>query len=376
LLTRYGTNKSGKRVRLAKIYTPEEHGIHRSRIDRDALKITQRLQYQGYAAYIVGGAIRDLLLGKVPKDFDIVTNALPRKARKIFRNSRIIGKRFRLVHVYFKEKIIEVATFRAGSSGADANEYGTIEEDVWRRDFSLNGLYFDPRTEQIIDFVEGIRDIRVKKIRSLIPPDRSFSEDSVRMIRAVKYRALSGFSMVRFLRRKIIQYSSRLDGCSSSRMTEEIFKILQSGKSVRIIRDLMELELFHYMLPRISSNLDESPVLRKIFFKQLEELDDMVRSGGEDRRSIMIIHLVDPFLIFQQANLSQDQMVKEYFKDIKELIYPITPPNKDVEEAVRKIFMDRGIVIKPSKRRKRKHPHYHGHRKPAKKRRIAPVDFD
>ena len=142
MLYRYGTDSNGKLVKKAVIYTKEEHKIPLENIDKDALQIIHRLKESGYTAYIVGGAVRDLIVGtKAPKDFDIVTDATPSKIKRIFRNSRIIGKRFRLVHVVFGTKIFEVSTFRSNAEGSVGNEFGTIEQDVLRRDFSINALY-------------------------------------------------------------------------------------------------------------------------------------------------------------------------------------------------------------------------------------------
>ena len=186
MLIRYSTDKNGRPVRKAVIYTKDEHKIPREKIDSDAFFVVSHLRNAGFDAYIVGGAVRDLLIGKHPKDFDIVTSATPSKIKRLFRNSRIIGKRFRLVHVFFGEKIFEVSTFRSIAEGSIGNVFGTMDEDVQRRDFSLNALYYDPLKEQVIDYVHGVEDIRRKLVRPIIPLDRIFVEDPVRMLRAVK----------------------------------------------------------------------------------------------------------------------------------------------------------------------------------------------
>ncbi|HUX51874.1 MAG TPA: polynucleotide adenylyltransferase PcnB, partial [Spirochaetia bacterium] len=157
MLIRYKKSESGSAVKQAEVYLKEEHNLSPGRIDPDALKIIRRLKNSGHSAYIVGGAVRDLILGNKPKDFDIVTDAAPARIRKLFRNSRIIGKRFRLVHIFFGEKLIEVSTFRAETSVGFMNVYGEIEEDVKRRDFTVNALYYDPEENTILDYHGGFR---------------------------------------------------------------------------------------------------------------------------------------------------------------------------------------------------------------------------
>ena len=165
MLYRYGTDNNGNLIKKAVVYTKSEHFISNKKIDPDALQIINRLRDAGYTAYVVGGAVRDLIVGNVPKDFDIVTDATPSKIKRIFRNSRIIGRRFRLVHVVFGSKIFEVSTFRSNEEGSVGNEFGTIEQDVMRRDFTMNALYYDPLQEQIIDYVGGMRDIKKHILR-------------------------------------------------------------------------------------------------------------------------------------------------------------------------------------------------------------------
>ena len=168
MLYRYSKDGRGRPVKTAAIYTKKEHKISLDKIDADCLRVVFHLKECGFNTYIVGGAVRDLLTGKTPKDFDIVTNATPSKIKKLFRNSRIIGKRFRLVHVFFGEKIFEVSTFRSTVDGSVGNSFGSIEEDVQRRDFTLNALYYDPSKEQIIDYVGGGQDIKNHILRPVI----------------------------------------------------------------------------------------------------------------------------------------------------------------------------------------------------------------
>ena len=192
---RYSTEQSGKAVKKAIVYTQDEHGIRFSAVDPKAVYIVECLQSSGYETYIVGGAVRDLILGKSPKDFDIVSAASPGRIKKLFHQARIIGHRFRLVHVRFGSKVFEVSTFRSLRDGLTSNTFGTIEEDVLRRDFTLNALFYDPLTQLVVDYVGGIPDIRKQQIRPIIPLATIFSDDPVRMIRALKYAAATGFTL-------------------------------------------------------------------------------------------------------------------------------------------------------------------------------------
>ncbi len=346
MLIRYGTSPGGKRKAIAKIYTRADHKIDKTLMDKDAVKITAKLGASGFDAYIVGGAVRDLLLNKKPKDFDIATDALPGKIKKIFWNARIIGRRFRLVHMYYPNKIIEVSTFRCQSEGNDNNVYGQIEDDVKRRDFTINALYYDPQKEYIIDFIDGWRDIQHRKIRSLIPLSRTFIEDPVRMIRALKYSGTTGFTLTYKLGRSIKKYSTELKRCSPSRMTEEVMKIVATGYSNQIFKLLIKYNLLRFMLPEIDSLLSGK---RKnehidIFFKDLSSLDDEVNLKGEKRKGRHIAALVSSFITFPDEYENTTFLFREIFKDIKRLIDPITPPNQEVEMAVVRLFRTEGIV--------------------------------
>ena len=359
MLIRYATSASGKRVAIARIYTKEEHLINKSLMDRDAVKITRKLSDFGYDAYIVGGAVRDLLLNKKPKDFDISTNALPGRIKKIFWNARIIGRRFRLVHMYFPNKIIEVSTFRSKSENNDNNVYGQIEDDVKRRDFSINALYYDPEKEYIIDFIDGWKDIQHKKIRSLIPLSKTFIEDPVRMIRAVKYAGTTGFYLQYGLRRSIKKYSTELKRCSSSRMTEEILKILATGFSAPIFKMLLKYNLLRFMLPEINSLLVRKGANEHTnkFLNDLILLDEDVRLKNEHRKGRMIASLVSSFIVFPDEYENTNFLFRDLFKDIKRLISPITPPNQELEMALVKLFRIEGIIPPKNAIRKNKPKH-------------------
>ena len=355
MLIRYGIDDSGKRFERARIYTVDEHGISRNSIDREALLITDRLQKEGYHAYIVGGAVRDLLIGKNPKDFDITTDAQSKRVRRLFWNSRIIGRRFRLVHVHFKNQIIEVSTFRSNEPGADNNDFGTLEEDVERRDFSINALYYDPRREQIIDFVGAMKDIKSRRMRSLLPLATTFEEDPVRMIRAVKYSAAGGFSMPFALKKSIRRFRSELARVSTSRMTEEVFKIFEGGNATPIVRAAEQYGLLEFLIPDLREKIFGRGGKRgfREFLSSLEELDGAV--GGDEGlpRGEVIRRVYGPYLELPEG-IEFDLLFKGAFRGFKDLLAPLTPPNADVELAVRTLFDDLGIVREKKKKKKRR----------------------
>jgi poly(A) polymerase len=353
LRVRYTTSDDGKPVKQAEVYTQDEHGITRSHIDRDALKVMRRLRESGHSAYVVGGAVRDLLLGKHPKDFDVATDASPSRIRKLFRNSRVIGKRFRLVHIHFRNQhIIEVSTFRAKDSEGFHNVYGGIEEDVQRRDFTLNALYYDPEEQTVLDYVGGVRDIRSGRLRHVIPLERIFEEDPVRMIRAIKYATTSKFNMVSPLRRQMKRSREALQDCSASRLTEEVFKILLSGYAEPIIRELLKYDMLPYILPQLDFLLQERSLgeFRENFFATLEDLDQL-KETKEVTRAEAIAYLCGDFL-FLISDFGKQRRVpfKEAFSEMKHFIRPVAPANRDVEQALvmllrrRKRFLETGSL--------------------------------
>ncbi|TVQ37971.1 MAG: polynucleotide adenylyltransferase PcnB [Spirochaetaceae bacterium] len=331
---RYTTAEDGSPVQQAVIYTLDEHRISAGDVDPDALKIIRRLRSAGHSAYVVGGAIRDLLLGKRPKDFDVATDASPSKIRKLFRNSRVIGKRFRLVHVYFHEKIIEVSTFRSETSEVFNNVYGAIEEDVRRRDFTVNALFFCAVEQLLLDYVDGFRDLQTRTLRPLIPLERIFVEDPVRMIRAIKYASAGGLTMTGPLRRTIKRSVDLLASCPSSRMTEEVFKILQSGYARPIIEELHRYRLLQYVVPRINEQLKDKG-FRRLFFSSLDRLDQQLETEEDLRRSRALAYLACDYIYTRSEYGTLERIpFKEAFAELKHYISPITPANKDVQKAL------------------------------------------
>jgi poly(A) polymerase len=276
------------------VYSRDEHPITHKDIDPDALKIMQRLIRNGFKAYIVGGGVRDVLLGKKPKDFDMATDATPRRIKALFSNSRIIGRRFKLVHVFFGGgKIIEVATFRDSSDPVDVaegeendvqqlapdNRYGTEYTDALRRDVTINGLFYDSASGSIIDYVGGIRDLSDRVVRVIGDPQVRFAEDPVRMVRVVRHAARTGFSIDKQAWDSIAKMHQLLRNCPAMRVFEELKKDLQSGHFLKILRLLAQTQLLDVFLPDLLHDYpaifaEGSPVT-----KILAEIDERFRIG-------------------------------------------------------------------------------------------------
>lgn len=346
MLVRYGQNAEGKQVRQALVYTKDEHKIALEKIDIEAVKIIQRLNSQGFEAYIVGGAVRDLLIGHVPKDFDIATSAEPSKIRKMFRNSRVIGRRFRLVHIFFGEKIYEVSTFRSTEDGSIGNKFGTIDEDVRRRDFTLNALYYDPIRELVIDYVDGVKDIRAKKVRPIIPLQLIFSEDPVRMIRAIKYAAMTDSAIPFFLQLQIRKNAHLLEFVSPSRITEEINKIIFSGHASDIVKKLLDFKLYVYLQPGACAFIDSSSKFKKIYIENLALLDKEVDAKPQIKQGECLKSLLKDYIRLIANPEGPPQEVYTYvYKECRHFILPMNPQRKELEFAVKSVLTDLGIKV-------------------------------
>jgi poly(A) polymerase len=265
------------------------HPVSRRDIDPDALRVLYRLRQFNHLAYLVGGSVRDLLLGRKPKDFDIATSAHPYEVKRLFRNCWIIGRRFRLAHVKFGAKTIEVATFRrqvpAGSEGDPAspppgteggtpdllihhdNTFGTPEEDAFRRDFTVNALFYDVGTFSIIDYVGGLEDIRGRLIRCIGDPDERVHEDPVRMLRALALSARLDFQIDPPMIQTIVRHGREISRSAPPRVIEEIYKVLRNGAAERTFRELVGTGLLEAMAPEAMSRISEG------FWRSLSALD-------------------------------------------------------------------------------------------------------
>ena len=343
---RYSAGENGKPVKKAAIYTGDEHGINFADVDIEAVSIVRKLKAAGYETYIVGGAVRDLILGKKPKDFDIVSAASPTRIRKLFRNSRIIGRRYRLVHVYFGQRIFEVSTFRSLKEGYTGNVFGSIDEDVFRRDFTMNALFYDPEQQVVIDYLGGMDDIKKRQIKPIIPISEIFTEDPVRMIRAVKYAAATGFSLPLNIKLKIKKQSDLLTSISSSRLTEEIFKIIYSGKAAAIVDLLDKLGLYFYLQPQAAKLMRKDAEFRRRYLQSMAALSE-VRGGAEIRRGQALCALFYDYLEHTKTwEPGVIESYKEIFQLARSFVLPMNPPRFDMERAVRRFLAGHGITVK------------------------------
>jgi poly(A) polymerase len=297
---------------------PRDHApdIDPQKLDPDALKVVNRLLQYGHQAYFVGGCVRDLLVGRTPKDFDVATSAVPSEVRGIFRNCRLIGRRFRLAHVYFKGgKIVEVSTFRANPSEledtsenaegeekddlliSDDNVFGTAEQDARRRDFTINGLFYDVAQGRVIDFVGGLRDLRAREVRTIGDPEIRMREDPIRILRAVRFACRLDFDIESRTYAAIEGSVEDLPRCAPPRLLEDTFRILRGGVSAGGIHLLAALEALKFLLPPVDAWLKErGPEGAALMRAHAERLDARVRSGTVLEDAVLLATLLLPLL--------------------------------------------------------------------------------
>ncbi|MDR2850119.1 MAG: polynucleotide adenylyltransferase PcnB [Verrucomicrobiota bacterium] len=259
-----------------------DHCISRENIDPDALKVLYRLSGAGYTAFLVGGSVRDLLLGRRPKDFDVGTDAHPNDIRHLFRNCFLIGRRFRLAHVIFNGKAIETSTFRKQPEATDSdnglyqtedNTFGSPEEDAKRRDFTVNGLFYDIKTFSVIDYVGGLKDLEKRTLRCIGDPNIRFREDPVRMMRAVKFAARLGFTIDRASCKAIAKHHADILNASVPRVCEEIFRLFTYGTSRAAFFLLWEFGLLRDLLPDLAAYIEGSGGKNSPLWRYLAALD-------------------------------------------------------------------------------------------------------
>lgn len=288
-----------------------EHPISRRMIDEEALKVLYRLHRHGFLAYLVGGSVRDLLLGKTPKDFDVATNAHPHEINALFKNSRVIGRRFRLVHVFFKGgKIIEVSTFRSRSEFEEVqtedgniirtDSFGTPAEDALRRDITVNGLFYNIADFSIIDYVSGMTDLQRQVIRTIGDPDERFQQDPARMIRAIRHAARTGFSIEGQTYQAILRHREEIQKCSPSRLRDEFLRELKEGAARPSLDLMLQTNLLFSLFPgleRALGNRSLSEKKTREFFLELFNLSDqLIKTGRQVTEPILLALFLTPFL--------------------------------------------------------------------------------
>ena len=287
----------------AKIFSANKHKIDKNLISQAASKTCEGLHKAGFEAFIVGGAVRDLLLNVKPKDFDIATNATPEEVNRVFRRSRIIGRRFRLVHVLWGNETIEVSTYRGHhmSEGdgltADSgriirdNIFGSLEDDAVRRDFTVNALYYNPAKEEVLDFHNGVADIKANLLRMIGDPKTRYQEDPVRMLRAVRLSAKLGLKIERSTQEPIQKLADLLQDVPPSRLFDEMLKLFLSGHAVESINALREQHLHHGLLPLLDVVL-EQPLGERFVMLALQNTDNRILAGKSSNPSFLFATLL------------------------------------------------------------------------------------
>jgi poly(A) polymerase len=280
-----------------------DHCISRKLIPENTLKVLYRLHRSGHRAYVCGGGVRDLLMGRTPKDFDVVTDASPAAVRRLFRNSRVIGRRFRLVHVIFQDGVVEVSTFRREPESraegdllvTDDNIFGTPEEDARRRDFTVNALFYNIADFSIIDWVGGLEDLGDHLIRVIGEPGVRFREDPVRMMRAVEFAARLDFEIEAETWDAIVRHGDEILKASPARVSEEFLELLRRGWSLESFELLAETGLLKPLIPALASELEAGQA--EYFWRMLEVLDRTIQSGRSFPDSVYWSVLLLPTLV-------------------------------------------------------------------------------
>ena len=315
-----------------KILARAQHRVSRSQISANALKVLYRLHHAGFLAYLVGGAVRDLQLGRRPKDFDVATNARPQQVRQLFRNARVIGRRFRLVMVRFSNEIVEVATFRRSpeppeaidaeapdvlAPAAEADEFGTPEEDAFRRDFTVNALFYNIADFSVLDYVGGLDDLGAGVIRTIGPAAARFTEDPVRMMRAVEYAARLGFQLDADAATAIATMHAEIRRASPARIAYELLESLGSGHALPIFRGLREAGLLVHVVPEAVDGQQRDALLWRL----LEAADSRIRRSERlAEETLLALLFVPAFLAVVPDGPAATPSAGEVERMIRELV--------------------------------------------------------
>lgn len=308
-----GNNPSGTSVH-ATVIPRAEHPVSRKHIPKNALNVLYRLNKNGYQAYLVGGCVRDLLLGMRPKDFDVATDAKPEEVKRLFSNCRLIGRRFRLAHVYFGREVIEVATFRAGTTKKSAkhqtsdsgmllrdNVFGTLEEDAVRRDFTVNALYYRVTDFAIVDFCQGMQDIQDNLLRLIGEPDQRYREDPVRMLRAARFAAKLDFDLHEDTQEPIPRLAHLLSDVPTARLFEECLKLFMSGHGYHSAQTLEDLGLLEHLFPDTKHYTEENWAF---VYGGLKDTDNRVKAHQTTAPGYLFAVLLWPMYTEHLENLT------------------------------------------------------------------------
>lgn len=292
-----------------------KHTISRKNMTSATVKVLYRLKKKGYKAYLAGGGVRDLLLGREPNDFDVTTDATPKQIKKVFNNSRLIGRRFRLAHILFRGETIELSTFRAPSSVGRKknlpgrtfkqkkglvlrdNVFGTPEQDALRRDFTINALFYNIADFSVVDYAGGLDDLKKKIVRVIGDPDTRFTEDPVRMIRAVRFAGTLDFKIAGKTAASIKRNASKIEGASPPRLYDEILKLFLSGHSEKIFELLLEMNLLEHLFPEFGSWINDSEGEKKTPWlkKSFRQFDEWKASGTKIHPALMFALMFGPY---------------------------------------------------------------------------------
>lgn len=349
-----------------KFYEKKEHQIDKLLIDNNAIAIILKLQKAGFESYLVGGGVRDLILGHTPKDFDISTSAKPEEIKALFkRRCLLIGKRFRLAHIRFGKKIFEVSTFRSGETDSDQlitvdNIWGTPEEDALRRDFTINGLFYCPKKEIIIDYVNGFEDLNKQMLCCIGLPHVRFKQDPVRMIRLLKFEARFGLQVEESLKVALLEHRHEIIKSAPPRVLEEILRMLESSFACKFIYLMSTHGLIQSILPGLSDFLETQK--GGLIYDYLQEIDYIIKEHPSIRfpRPVVIASLIYPIIHERILNIIQKKpphlgtIYREITNVINDVFYPYLTLPKKLRSSVINIIHNQYRLTPLDKKGKRK----------------------
>ncbi len=337
----------------------EEHNISRRDIDPDALKVLYRLARHNFIAYLVGGGVRDLLLERTPKDFDVSTDASPNQIKKIFKNCFLIGRRFRLAHIKYADKIIETSTFRKQPETEngellqmDDNEFGTPEEDAKRRDFTINGLFYNVEDFCIIDYVGGLEDLKKHIIRSIGDPNIRFQEDPVRMLRAIRFASRLDFTIEENTFRAIRKYAGELSKASAPRMLEEIYRLFAFNSGGKAFKLLYDTSLLNVISPEVAAYIEdnENNGDTPLIWNYLEALDRGDLITNDIDHSLMLSCIFFPAMLAgiskPDSAITQKSLLEAFNEIVEPFLERYKVPRKIKEKMVKILTMQHRFIVK------------------------------